>query len=201
MNYKITDEQLIDRLKDGNTSAIDELYRRYAKKLFIFFKNIIHAPNPEDLVHDVFMRAIEKAYRFNPKKASFKTWLFRIARNHCIDLVRHQKKIKFLSLDQKTAHDDPEPELNMQDTLMDESQDVEESLIERSVFQAVHDCIDALKNEEEKQAIVLYYLVGKVYREIGEIVGKSISMVKKHLTAAREKMKRCLERKGINSLD
>jgi len=201
MNYTISDEQLVDRLKHGNTYAIDELYRRYAKQLFLFFRHIRHAQNPEDLVHDVFMRAIEKAYRFNPKKASFKTWLFRIARNHCIDLVRHQRKIKFLSLNQKKAHDDPEPELNLQDTLMDESQDVEESLIERSVFQAVHDCIDSLKNEEEKQAIVLYYLVGKVYREIGEVVGKSISMVKKHLTAAREKMKRCLERKGINSLD
>lgn len=39
----ISDEQLIDQRKDGNTYAIDDLYRRYAKKLFMFFRHIMHA--------------------------------------------------------------------------------------------------------------------------------------------------------------
>lgn len=66
-----TDEQLIHRLKEGNASAIDEIYRRYAKKLYVLFRFTMHAANPEDLVHDVFLKVIESAHTFNPQKVSF----------------------------------------------------------------------------------------------------------------------------------
>jgi DNA-directed RNA polymerase specialized sigma24 family protein len=65
------DEQLIHRLREGKTSAIDEIYRRYAKKLYVLFRYTMHAANPEDLVHDVFLKVIESAHIFNPQKASF----------------------------------------------------------------------------------------------------------------------------------
>ena len=72
-------------------------------------------------------------------------------------------------------------------------------MIEASIIEAVRGCIDELENEQEKHAIVLYYIVGKVDREIGEILGKSTSMAKHRVKSAQEKIKRCLERKGINS--
>jgi len=195
----LTDEQLMDRLKSGDTASIDELYRRYAKKLYAFCGSLISARNPEDLVHDVFMRVIEKAHRYNQKKASFRTWLFRIARNRCIDFLRHEKKIKILSLEQKTAHSNGEKALSLGDTLAGDGQHTEKSFEDKAAIQAVHDCIKGLQNEEEKQAIVLYYILAKVYREIGEIFSKSITIVKRRIAAAEEKVKRCLERKGIVS--
>ena len=77
--------------------------------------------------------------------------------------------------------------------------DFGKTVYETFIIEAVHDCIGELKNEEEKQAVVLYYVTGKVYREIGEIFGKSISMVKKRIMSGQMKIKRCLERKGIDS--
>lgn len=56
----LTDEQLMDQLKSGDTASIDELDRRNAKKLYAFCGSLISARNPEDLVHDVFMRVLEK---------------------------------------------------------------------------------------------------------------------------------------------
>ncbi len=195
----LTDEQLMDQLKSGDTASIDELYRRYAKKLYAFCSSFISARNPEDLVHDVFMRVLEKFHRYNPKKASFRTWLFRIARNRCIDLLRHEKKIKILSLEQNAGHRSGEKALNLGDTLASDGQQTEKSFEDTSVIQAVHDCIKGLQNEEEKQAIVLYYILDKVYREIGEIFSKSITIVKRRIAAAEEKVKRCLEHKGFVS--
>jgi RNA polymerase sigma-70 factor (ECF subfamily) len=195
----LTDEQLMDQLKSGDTASIDELYRRYAKKLYAFCSSLMAARNPEDLVHDVFMRVIERAQRYNQKKASFRTWLFRIARNRCIDLLRHEKKIKILSLEQQSAHSSGEKALSLGDTLASDGQHTEKSFEDKAAFQAVHDCIKGLRNEEEKQAIVLYYILDKVYREIGEIFSKSITIVKRRIAAAEEKVKRCLERKGIVS--
>ncbi len=54
----LTDEQLMEQLKKGERDVINELYRRYSKKLYAFCYNITHAKDPEDLVQDVFVRVI-----------------------------------------------------------------------------------------------------------------------------------------------
>lgn len=194
-----TDEQLIERLIEGDSTSLDELYKRYAKKLYVFIEYSMRNRNPEDVVHEVFLKVIESARQFNPKKASFQTWIFRITRNHCIDLLRREQRIKFMSLEQKIGQKDSEKEILLKDTLAMDNSQMDFSLINESITQAVSGCIAELRKEEEREALVLYYMVGKVYREIGEIFGKSISMVKKHISAASEKVKRCLERKGMDS--
>jgi len=192
----LTDEQLIEILKDGESGAIDELYRRYSKKLYVFCQRIASSENPEDMVHDVFVRVIEAAGRFNPQKASFSSWLFRIARNHCIDIARRSEKVKFIPLD--VSQDDGEIGISIQNSLADNNEDVENSLIKTSLIKAVRECIGELK-EQEKSVILLYYMGDNVYREIGRILGKSISMVRNILKSAQDKIRICLERKGIDS--
>ena len=193
----LTDEQLMEQLRSGETDAIDELYRRYARTLYAFCYSITRSEASEDLVHDVFMRVITAARRFNPRRASFRTWVFRIARNRCVDFVRRREKVKFTPLGSGPGQDDQENSL--EDTIMDDRVNVEEALINASVIEAVRECIDELQSDQEKHAIVLYYMAGKVYREIGEIIGKSTSMAKNRVRSAQDKVKRCLERKGFDS--
>ena len=198
-----TDEQLMERLKQGQTGALDELYRRYARKLYAFCYNTMRFQNPqetEDLVHDVFVRVIKAARTFNPQKASFRTWMFRIARNHCIDVVRRKKRFQIIPLGKRAAQNDHEEELAPEDTIADQGENVESSVIRTSVIEAVRDCVNELDNADERQAIALYYLGGKVYREIGEILGKSTSMARNRVQSAQDKVKRCLERKGVHSV-
>lgn len=192
---RMTDEQLMDRLRDGDPDSIDELYGRYARKLYVFFSRIMKVPNPEDLVHDVFIRVIEKARQFNPKKASFRTWLFRIAQNHSINLYRRQKILKFSSLDQKIGQNSNSSSLHLKDTLEDKSQHVEESFL----ILAVRECIGELKKEVERQALVLYHIFGKNYKEMSDVFQKSVTAVRKYVIAAGEKVRKCLERKGIDA--
>ncbi len=192
---RMTDEQLMDRLKDGDPDSINELYKRYAKKLYVFLSRMMKIPNPEDLVHDIFIRVIERAQQFNPKKASFRTWLFRIAQNHSINLYRRQKILKFSSLDQKIGQNDSGSGLHLKDTLEDKSQRAEDSFL----ILAVRECIGELKKEVEKQALVLYHIFGKNYEEISDVFQKSITAVRKHVISAGEKVRKCLERKGIDA--
>jgi RNA polymerase sigma factor (sigma-70 family) len=49
-------------------------------------------------VQDVFIRVIKAAHTFDPGKASFLTWVYRIARNRCIDVSRHRKRFRWLPL-------------------------------------------------------------------------------------------------------
>lgn len=196
----MTDEELIEQLQEGEPHSLDELYRRYSKRLSLFVRQSLKAESPEDIVHDVFMRVIEKSHRFNPDKASFRTWLFAIARNRCIDLLRRQQKVKFMSMENNIDKDGGERGLHLKDVLTDSNPHVSESQAKALVVEAVNDCLEELQNGNEKQALVLYYTTGKVYREIGEIFGKSISMIKKYITAAQKKVRSCLERKGIEQI-
>ena len=193
----LTDEQLVIRIRRKNAEAVDELYKRYSRKLYIFFKNIMRSSSPEDLVHDVFIKVIENAPKFNPKKASFKTWMFTIARNLSIDKVRREKKMSVVSLDKKTSGS--RGEIPLVDSIEDTSRSVEDSLYITKIFRTINECIGKLEKDQEKQAVVLYYISGKVYREIGQITGKSISMVKKRIDSAQKKLRRCLESRGIRS--
>ena len=193
----LTDEQLAEQLKKGKSRALDELYRRYSKPLYAFCISSAHAKDPEDVVHDVFMRVIEAIGSFNSKRASFRTWIFRIARNRCIDLARREKKINMFSLDKKTWQNDQETGTTLKDSIADDRENIEQTLTRTSEIEAVRDCINQLQHEGERQAIVLYYIIGKVYREIGEMLGKSTSMIKNYVVSAQKKVKHCLEKKGF----
>jgi RNA polymerase sigma-70 factor (ECF subfamily) len=193
----------MDRLQQGQTSALDELYRRYAPRLCVFCRNFLRSPvarDPEDVVQDVFVRVIKSAHTFDPGKASFRTWLFRIARNRCLDVARRGKLLRFLPIGTRAELDNRREELASEQVMVDESADVETKVARASATKAVRDCIAALENKDERQALILYYLSGKVYREIGEILGKSTSMARNRVKAAQEKVKHCLERHGIDSV-
>ncbi len=191
---ELTDESLMKLLQEGRTGALDELYRRYARKIHVFCSIALHSRNSEDLVHDVFLRVIEAAHQFNPKKAPFRTWLFGITRNRGIDLKRREKKRRTVSLDNPGSHG-LEDKPSFLETVHSEEPSTEETVLRADLTAAVRSCLGELKKDDEREALVLYYINSKLFREIGEIFGKSTSMAQKLVYAAREKMKSCLEQK------
>jgi RNA polymerase sigma-70 factor (ECF subfamily) len=191
----MTDEQIVQLLREGQAAAADELYKKHAKSLYVYLSHVLNVSHPQDVVHDIFIRVIEKAHQFDPKKASFRTWLFRIAHNHAINLFRREKLVKFQSLEQNVGHNFGGKELSLGDTLADETQNLDKS----SLALAVRECIGRLKKEIERQAIVMYYVLGKNYEELSDVFGKSISAVRTYVVAAGEKVKNCLEAKGIGA--
>ena len=196
----LTDERLMGQLQQGNTGALDELYRRHARGLHAFCRNLAPTSHDaEDLVQDVFLRVIKSARTFDPQRASFRTWLYRIARNRCIDLARRASLIRFLPIGRRAEGDERREETATEDILVDERQDVEALAAKAATVEAVRDCIDRLEHRDEKQAILLHYLSGMVYREIGEVLGKSTSMARNRVKAAQEKVKSCLESKGFDT--
>ncbi|MBU1187143.1 MAG: RNA polymerase sigma factor [Acidobacteria bacterium] len=192
----ISDEQLLSNIRNGEKYAINELYRRYARKLFVFIKRTTNLPDPEDAVHDVFLRIIDKASSFDPTRASFQTWMFRVARNLCIDRHRHKKAVTIIPIEGDRPFSDLKSGSDPLSFLAAEGPSQEKMLEERSLERAIGECVDDLRKEEEKQALFLYYFMDRVYREIGQVLGKSVSMVKKHINSALFQLKHCLERKG-----
>jgi RNA polymerase sigma factor (sigma-70 family) len=91
-------------------------------------------------------------------------------------------------------------ETSWEDRIANGKESTEQTVVRASVMKAVRECIDRLKNEQERIALLLYYMGEKVYSEIAEVIGKSTSMARNRVNSAEEKVRRCLEGKGIVSM-
>jgi len=147
------------------------LYERYVDRIYAYLR--ARAASPEeaaDLTQQVFLRAFDAVAHYQPGRASFATWLFRIARNAATDAHRRRKPT--VSWDmlpaplQPVAEDDPEAGALRAET--------------HARLRAMLERCDA----RTRELLVLRYAAGLSIAEIAPIVGKSEAAVKKGLTRA-----------------
>ncbi len=194
----LSDDILVEQLKKGRNEALDELYRRYASKIYFYCQKTAYHLSPqdlEDIVQDIFLKVIRSINSFNRKKASFSTWIFRIAHNLCVDLIRKQGRRKTYSI--ISAKDDYKGPAVTEETLADPGKSIEQEYDDEQEVKELNDCIEKLPKEQEKQALLLYYINEKVYREIADIMKRSISLVRNLIKAAEQNVKECMEMKGF----
>ena len=100
---RLSDEELGGRLATGEAAAFDELYRRYVHRLSAYGANLLGDATSGD---DVAQSALLKAYgalRAGRVPAHLKPWLFRIAHNAAIDLVRRRRELPSAELPERSA--------------------------------------------------------------------------------------------------
>jgi RNA polymerase sigma-70 factor (ECF subfamily) len=87
-----SDEDLMKLLSKGDKQAFDEIYLRYAKPMFGYFKRLLwnDAEKAEDFVHDLFAKIIQKPESFDLER-SFKTWFYSVANNMCKNEYKKQE--------------------------------------------------------------------------------------------------------------
>lgn len=79
--------------RDGDRAAAEALVRRYYPEIGRYLvRQLGNRELAADLTQDVFVAALKHISRFDPRKASVRTWLFRIATNKLIDHVRIQRR-------------------------------------------------------------------------------------------------------------
>ena len=84
------DEALYARVKRGDLGAFDELYARHSRKLFFYLRAQLPTPaDAEDVMHEAILATLEsREVTFD--RGSFRTWLYRIARNRVLNRHRSQ---------------------------------------------------------------------------------------------------------------
>ena len=88
----IEDQVLVRRVASGDERALATLYDRYAGLVYgSGMRYLGDRGLAEDLVQDVFTSVWRNAASFDPARASFATWVYRITRNRATDLVRRRK--------------------------------------------------------------------------------------------------------------
>ena len=82
------DDQLVGHYLDGDRTAFDELMIRYQRRIYrVCYRFVENREDAMDLAQDVFIKAFQNLPTFR-RECSLKTWLYRIAFNHCINHVK-----------------------------------------------------------------------------------------------------------------
>jgi RNA polymerase sigma factor (sigma-70 family) len=145
------------KVTETSSEAYAALYEQFMPKVYRYISFRIRDDHmAEDLTSTVFEKSFNNFDRFNPKKASFSTWIFTIARNTVIDHYRVYKKDEYLNSEKITnaPADYPSPE--------DEAIKTENTRRLRVFL--------ARLNKREQEAIILKYSNGMSNREIAEVL-------------------------------
>lgn len=87
-----TDEQLIVRVSQGDMAAFESIVRRYQKSaLRAAIRFLGNQSEAEDLAQEAFLQVYNQAHRYQPERASFKTWFFTILLNLCRNAAKKNR--------------------------------------------------------------------------------------------------------------
>jgi len=169
------DKELMQDFQQGNTDAFVELYRRHKQGLWLYcLKMVGDESGASDVFQDVLVKVIYKKESYSGN-GSVAGWLFKIARNHCLNFKsRHRHN---LSLD---------------DFELKSFDDVESTVETREHFRLIYYYIDKLSNSE-KEAILLHDMNGFSYDEISSITQSTIEAVRMRVYRARKQLRNWLE--------
>ncbi|NMH87291.1 RNA polymerase sigma factor [Flavivirga algicola] len=167
---KLTDEELMLDVSQGNLDAMAHIFERYNKRLYNFYFQMVRDKAIcEDLTQTVFYKVMR--YRESYKGGQFVSWIFRIARNEFSDYYQSSKKTsKNTDIELVTSKS-------------------EDSLIEKNDNEThLHEVLNTL-NKDERELIVLNRFQGLKYDKIAEIVGSSEGAVKVKVHRIIKKLK------------
>ena len=165
---------------EGDSDAFAALYDRYTRPLINFFYKMCYDRGvAEDLTQETFLRLVKYAARYRPE-ASFKTYLYTIARNLMIDRHRSRKSAPKTVSTEVRVHEDG---ATLGSTIEGREVDTVKQLADREAADIVRTVLQQLP-EAQRSVFVLAEAQGLKYREISEILGVPVGTVKSRMNAA-----------------
>jgi len=178
------DEILVERIKNGDLSAFDELMKKYYKQVSILaYKMTGSYEDAEDIAQEVFARVFKAIPSWKPK-ASFYTWIRTVTMNLCID--HHRAKVRH----QTQSIDNTEnPIMNLStDSAYSPLENVEASELRQKVLKAAEEL-----SPQQKKAFMLCHYGGLSREEAAKIMDCAVGTIKAHLSRATAKMRDLLK--------
>lgn len=178
----ISDQQLLENFytsKDNHWLGI--LLQRYTMLLLgVCMKYLKNEEEARDAVQQIFLKAIQELHKY--KVAYFKSWLYMVAKNHCLMKLRSQAG--------RTA-----VEIKEQMAVTPEENEQLRNLVEKDrQLELMNDSLQEL-NEEQKQCVTLFYLEKLSYQEIADRTGFTLMQVKSHIQNGKRNLKNMMEKK------
>jgi RNA polymerase sigma-70 factor (ECF subfamily) len=159
------------------------LVEKYQSFVFGVIRSLVYDPDLEqDLAQEAFINAFKGIHRFK-EQSCFKTWLYRITYNVCLNHLRRRKGNRI--------NDD---EINL-DIISDPKKSPDMAYETDQMRGAILKAMNDLK-PKYRSILHLHYFEDMQYEEISHLTGLPLGTVKSHLYRARDQVKKALEQSG-----
>jgi RNA polymerase sigma-70 factor (ECF subfamily) len=183
---ELTDAVFVTKARSGDTDAFRVLVDRHSRALFrLAFRMTGNEQDAEDVVQESFMRAYRQLGKFD-ERASFGTWLYRIATNCSLDLVRSRKRRSENLAPADPEMDDPVLSLPSGDPTP------ERMALSSEVRERVADAMQEL-SATERTAFVLRHFEGMCIEEVSRVLDCQPGAANHSVFRAVQKLRRALE--------
>lgn len=184
-NYNdIEDKELLQLFyEEADNELLGILLQRYTMLLFgVCMKYLKNEEDAKDSVQQIFLKVINELQKY--KVDYFKSWLYMVAKNHCLMKLRDKGK--------RTS------ELNEQTFATPDERENTKTAIEKDITLSHMEAALNHLNNEQKLCVTLFYLEKKTYHQIAESTGHSVMQVKSSIQNGKRNLKIQMERMQNN---
>lgn len=182
-NDHITEQELLQYYyADRNNKWLGILLQRYTLLLFgVCMKYLKDEEEAKDAVQQIFLKTITELEKY--KVEYFKSWLYMVAKNHCLMKLRDRKGTRPVEIKEEllVSGEDGEELKNLQE------KDITLELLEESLREL---------NKEQRDCVSLFYLHKNSYQEISEKTGFSLLQVKSYIQNGKRNLRLLVEKKA-----
>ena len=178
----LSDAELVHAFKEtADLNLLGSLYERYMDLVYGVCLNYLKDSEvAKDSVLQIFESLIIKVQKHDIE--TFKPWLYQLTKNHCLMQLRSDKKFVKVPADVSLMQKEEDVHLNGE-------------LENEATRAALQHCLQQL-NSEQRQAVELFYVQGKSYKEIAPVMGIDANSVRSFLQNGRRNLKICMEKKA-----
>ena len=178
----IDDKELLQNFySDHNNEWLGILLPRYTLLLFgVCMKYLKNEEDAKDCVQQIFLKVINELHKY--KVDYFKSWIYMIAKNHCLMRLRDKGKYSVEITDKMAG---------AADDITDRNNFIEKE----NTLNRMQNALQQL-NKEQQQCITLFYLEKRSYTEIASDTGFSLMQVKSNIQNGKRNLKLALEKKN-----
>jgi RNA polymerase sigma factor (sigma-70 family) len=170
MANSMSDEELMAQVRNGVGEMLGVLFERYHVPLFNFYLKLTgDRTASEDLVQEVFFRILKYRHSYRPETA-FRAWMYQIARNARVDLLRKRRP--------ETEY---EAEMSPVVAPIDTAQQSQEAQLLHSALMQI--------SEDKREVLVLSRFQDLKYEEIAQMMGCEVATVKTRVHRALQDLK------------
>jgi RNA polymerase sigma-70 factor, ECF subfamily len=176
----LDDKEIVQRIIHGQKDEFEILVERYNRKLFVYLCRLLNfnQNDAQDVLQEMWLNAYVNLVTFNPR-LTFSSWLYRIAHNLAVDLIR--KKYKHFIVD--TNNEETQAKIHNNQTIITKGEEEMDIAIKKNRLDSILTKLDL----DNRNLLVMFYLQGLSLIEISDILKITVNTLSVRLKRARVK--------------
>ncbi|HHY74251.1 MAG TPA: RNA polymerase sigma factor [Bacillus bacterium] len=171
-------EYVVEQVKLGDKQKYTIIINRFQKQIYLYCYYLLgNKEDAEDAVQDIFIKGFENMDKFT-NNTSYSAWLYKIAYNHCINLIKRRSRFY---------------------NVLKQYKNQEFQMREPNHTEIIHELLDQL-NSEEKHILLLRAVEEYTFEEISIIMDIKAATIRKKYERIRKKLHQFIKKKGGNCI-